>query len=375
MQEDIHRWSLQTCGTATSFTAWHAVTDIEMVTSTNPNLSGLGLYGHSIPSWKGIVVGPSWFLPGEPNTCGESHSSDPGTDYVDIGNDAYEAIGDDGIGEGPPELRLDPATGGREMCNVDADKLSPENEGMATGDERINTGIANPVDIDAGGNGNSGVTGRGNVSHSGDDKLDNDLNSSEGGGDIELQEDGLGNDLTPSEGGGDTITGVVGGTGYRRDREAILLSGSVMGRTMGGTVDGSIVVIEQGIIGTSVLALLLLMISVPGTVGDGADPISLTIGEKGLPAYRAGLDRGVSGNRGPNGESSSRSMVMRSWHDHGTGDGFEGLLMEGIVTRRGECLYAVWCFISKPTHRLSELSGSGQARTGPRVSQESQQGT
>lgn len=90
---------------------------------------------------------------------------------------------------------------------------------------------------------------------------------------------------------------------------------------------------------TSVLALRLLMISVPGAVGDDVDPVSLTIGEKGLPAYRAGLDRGVSGNRGPNGESSSRSMVMRSWHDRGTGDGsstLEGLLMEGIVTRRGE---------------------------------------
>lgn len=90
---------------------------------------------------------------------------------------------------------------------------------------------------------------------------------------------------------------------------------------------------------TSVLALRPLMISVPGTVGDDADPVSLTIGEKGLPAYRAGLDRGVSGNRGPNGESSSRSMIMRSEHDRGTGDGsstLEGLLMEGIVTRRGE---------------------------------------
>lgn len=83
------------------------------------------------------------------------------------------------------------------------------------------------AEADEGGNGNSGVTDRGKVSHSGDDKLDNDLNSSEGGGDIELQEDGLGNDLTPSEGGGDTITGDVDGTGYRRDREAILLSGSV----------------------------------------------------------------------------------------------------------------------------------------------------
>lgn len=53
-----------------------------------------------------------------------------------------------------------------------------------------------------------------------------------------------------------------------------------------------------------------LAISMPGAVGDDADPGNLTIGEKGLPAYRAGLDRGVSGRSGPNGESSSRSTVV-----------------------------------------------------------------
>lgn len=44
---------------------------------------------------------------------------------ADVGNDAYEAVGDDGIGEGPPELGLNPATGDWEMRSVDADKLSP----------------------------------------------------------------------------------------------------------------------------------------------------------------------------------------------------------------------------------------------------------
>ena len=46
---------------------------------------------------------------------------------------------------------------------------------------------------------------------------------------------------------------------------------------------------------------------------EDADPITLTIGENGRAPYRPGLERGVSGRRGPNGESSSRSTAG-VWH-------------------------------------------------------------
>lgn len=114
-----------------------------------------------------------------------------------VANDAYEVVGEDGMSEDSPEFGLNLATGDWGMRNVDADKLSPvipdadsgrEDEGTGRGDE------ANPGDstdsgdteADVAGNTNSGITDIGKVTHSGDEKLDNDLNSSEEGGDIEF---------------------------------------------------------------------------------------------------------------------------------------------------------------------------------------------
>lgn len=152
-------------------------------------------------------------------------------------NDAYEVVGEDGMGEDPPNPDLGSAVEGWGTRKVDADELNPattdtdpggEDDGIATGDEGTNTGEVDPEDSTSSGDANTGEDAHSGDTDPLDDKLDSDLSSSEVGGDIELRgEDGLDNDLTPSDGGGDTITGDVGGTGYRRDKEATLLLGSV----------------------------------------------------------------------------------------------------------------------------------------------------
>lgn len=97
----------------------------------------------------------------------------------------------------PPEFGLKLATEGWGMRNVEADKLSPvipdagsgrEDGGTGTGDEANpgNSTDSGDAEADVGGITNSGITDTGKVTHSGDEKLDNDLNSSEEGGNIEF---------------------------------------------------------------------------------------------------------------------------------------------------------------------------------------------
>jgi len=142
-----------------------------------------------------------------------------------------------------------------------------------------------------------------------------------------------GTEMTPIEdAGGETITGGVGGAGYRSEREE--MTDSFVPRLGFASVKvdveargwfSSSLPSSQPLIGTSFtsplgflstpelpsvrveLIELALEESVPldpvaDTMPD-EDPITLVSGENGLSPYISALERGVSGRRGPNGES------------------------------------------------------------------------
>lgn len=131
--------------------------------------------------------------------------------------------------------------------------------------------------------------------------------------------------MTPTEdAGGETMTGGVGGAGYRSERDEITdvfapepgFASENVDVEACGWCSPSLPSSEPPIATSFASPLPFLSTPEPPTVRMelieldleyvllDEDPITLEIGENGRSPYISALERGVSGRRGPNGESS-----------------------------------------------------------------------
>lgn len=140
-------------------------------------------------------------------------------------------------------------------------------------------------------------------------------------------------EIMPTEdAGGEMITGGVGGAGYRSERDEMIdpsIPGPELACVKGdvcGWSSSSLPSLE--LIATTSFASLLGLLSTPefpsirlelvectaeesvpfepaADTEPDEEPITLVMGENGLSPYISALERGVSGRRGPNGESSA----------------------------------------------------------------------